>query len=169
MTLAPSGVGGDVSLPNNNSSSNQSSKYSSSGYVGSDLWENDFLGLNQVHVNYGCTSQRSPRSSSGLGSSTHSGSSTASSNGTVHKSVFFSPARNIGAPNLHHTLMVPSSSNAMTGTGSNSVHNSPGKFYHHPIYLNKFMSSPQQQHPLVVTNGTSIRSPKGQKRSNVYV
>jgi len=174
MELAPSDVSGGSGppLPNNNSNSNQSSKYSSSGYVGSELWENDFLGLNQVHVNY-ATQQRSPRSSSGLGSSTHSGSSTASSSG--NKSVFFSPARNIGTNShhhLHHTLMVPASVAAAgsgVAVGSNSAHNSPAKFYHHPMYLNKFM--PQQQHPLVTSNGTTtaIRSPKGQKRSNVYV
>lgn len=171
-------------IPNNTSSSDQSSKYSSSGYVGSELWENDFLGLNQVHLSY-ATQQRSPRSSSGLGSSTHSGSSTASSSG--NKPVFFSPVRNVGMTNshVHHTLHPVSSaapiisggltsglvtSGQMT-SGSNSVHNSPAKFYHHPMYLNKFMSQQQQQqqHPLVLSNGTSIRSPKGQKRSNVYV
>ena len=172
-------------IPNNTSSSDQSSKYSSSGYVGSELWENDFLGLNQVHVSY-ATQQRSPRSSSGLGSSTHSGSSTASSSG--NKPVFFSPVRNVGMTNshLHHTLHPVSSATPITSggltsglvttsghmtSGSNSVHNSPAKFYHHPMYLNKFMSQQQQQqqHPLVLSNGTSIRSPKGQKRSNVYV
>merc|ERR1711935_1137028 len=191
MELAPSDVSGGSGsgpplIPNNNSAnSNQSSKYSSSGYVGSELWENDFLGLNQVHVNF-ATQQRSPRSSSGLGSSTHSGSSTASSSG--NKPVFFSPVRNVGMTNshLHHTLHPVSSASGQTisgqmtsglmtsgqmTSGSNSVHNSPAKFYHHPMYLNKFMSQQQQQqqHPLVLSNGTSIRSPKGQKRSNVYV
>merc|ERR1711935_588755 len=180
MELAPSDVSGGSGsgpplIPNNNSAnSNQSSKYSSSGYVGSELWENDFLGLNQVHVNF-ATQQRSPRSSSGLGSSTHSGSSTASSSG--NKPVFFSPVRNIGANHhLHHTLMVPASTAAAAAAGGNvvgthSVHNSPAKFYHHPMYLNKFVLPPQQQHPLVTSNGstTAIRSPKGQKRSNVYV
>ena len=178
MELAPSDVSGGSTgppLPNNNSNSNQSSKYSSSGYVGSELWENDFLGLNQVHLNF-ATQQRSPRSSSGLGSSTHSGSSTASSSG--NKPVFFSPARNIGTSHhLHHTLMIPASNaaaatgnGATVAIGTNSAHNSPAKFYHHPMYLNKFVL-PQQQHPLVTNNGstTAIRSPKGQKRSNVYV
>merc|ERR1719270_3192488 len=97
MELAPSDVSGGSAGPP------LPSKYSSSGYVGSELWENDFLGLNQVHLNF-ATQQRSPRSSSGLGSSTHSGSSTASSNG--NKLVFFSPVRNSGGNNshLHHTL-----------------------------------------------------------------
>ena len=156
------------------SSTSGSSKYSSSGYVGSELWENDFLGLNsQIHLNY--ATQRSPRSSSGLGSSTHSGSSTGSSSG--NKSVFFSPARNFnnsnGVPSgLHHTLMAV----------SNSANNSPAKHIQ-PMYfkmglVNNGVQNTQQHH-LVAGNGTSIRSPKAsatvalvqkqQQRNNVYV
>ena len=61
------------------SSTGSSSKYSSSGYVGSELWENDFLGMNSVQ--HFATTQRSSGSSSTNSSS-------------ISKPVFFSPARN---------------------------------------------------------------------------
>ena len=125
------------------SSTGSSSKYSSSGYVGSELWENDFLGLNY-------NTQRSPRSSSGLGSSTSSSSSTA--NGT--KPLFYSPARNFNSQ-LHHG----------GGHHTLSANNSPAKFvYMSPRYTNV-------GHHLTSV-GTSIRgSPKGpaSSRTNVYV
>lgn len=117
-----------------------SSKYSSSGYVGSELWENDFLGLNsQIHFG----TQRVSRSSG-----TQSGSSTSSST-AGSKPVFYSPARNFN--NYHQTLMY-------------SANSSPSKY----PYYNKYVQP--QQHHLVTASGTSVRSPKGQhQRNNVYV
>ena len=146
----PSCTAGGQNGEKSNSTSS-SSKYSSSGYVGSELWENDFLGLNsQIHYN---TTRTSPRSSSGLGS--NSGSSTSSSHGTC-KPVFFSPVRNFNErhTNFHHTL---------------SAHNSPVKYSVNQKYS-------QQQHPLVaipVTSNSPVATATNlrvkQQRNNIYV
>jgi Leucine-rich repeat (LRR) protein len=162
----------------NKSHSSGSSKYSSSGYIGSDLWDNDFLGLNSpahnnvVHhgVYFGTTQlPRSPRSSTGLGSGT-SGSSTASA--VTNKPVFFSPARNVPG-HYHNTLM-------------SSATNSPAKYQHqqqHPMYLmtTNTASSPKYlHHPHLVSSantnaaaghhsGTQFRNTTKMPRANVYV
>ena len=109
-------------------SSTSSSKYSSSGYVGSELWENDFLGLNYA-------TQRSPRSSSGLGSST----SSSSSNG-ITKPLFYSPARNFN--HHHHTL---------------SANNSPAKFvYMSPRYQGHQLTGSIRGSPKGPANRTNV-------------
>lgn len=175
-------AGGSYSPPSGNSSANEpfyevprfseeekttksstsSSKYSSSGYVGSELWENDFLGMNyatmhgQGHPN---STTRSPRSSSGLGSSTSSSSSNGQNQGaaTLVKPLFYSPARNFSS-HQHHTL---------------SANNSPAKFvYMSPRYNG---GGPGQHH----ITGSIRGSPKGDShrghqqqppsRTNVYV
>ena len=149
-----------------------SSKYSSSGYVGSELWESDFLGQttgNPIVMSFG--TQRSPRSSSGLGSTNSSTGSTANGAGgapgniSTTKPVFYSPARTLagggGASSSpyhnHHTLM--------------SASNSPAKYSMFMMHANgspKYpMQHPHQQHHLV--SGTSIRSPRGRPIHNAYV
>ena len=132
-------------------SSTSSSKYSSSGYVGSELWENDFLGMNYATMQHHNT--RSPRSSSGLGSST----SSSSSNGQQQpKPLFYSPARNFSS-HQHHTL---------------SANNSPAKF----VYMSPRYNGGGGHH----ITGSIRGSPKGpqlvqppqpssHQRTNVYV
>jgi len=179
-------AGGSYSPPSGNSSANEpfyevprfseeekttksstsSSKYSSSGYVGSELWENDFLGMNYATMHHqghpSSSTIRSPRSSSGLGSSTSSSSSNGqnqnpSSAATLVKPLFYSPARNFSS-HQHHTL---------------SANNSPAKFvYMSPRYNG---GGPGQHH----ITGSIRGSPKGDShrghqqqppsRTNVYV
>ena len=177
-------AGGSYSPPSGNSSANEpfyevprfseeekttksstsSSKYSSSGYVGSELWENDFLGMNYATMHHqghpSSSTIRSPRSSSGLGSSTSSSSSNGqnqnpSSAATLVKPLFYSPARNFSS-HQHHTL---------------SANNSPAKF----VYMSpRYNGGPVQHH----ITGSIRGSPKGDhrghqqqppSRTNVYV
>ena len=178
-------AGGSYSPPSGNSSANEpfyevprfseeekttksstsSSKYSSSGYVGSELWENDFLGMNYATMHHqghpSSSTIRSPRSSSGLGSSTSSSSSNGqnqnpSSAATLVKPLFYSPARNFSS-HQHHTL---------------SANNSPAKF----VYMSpRYNGGPGQHH----ITGSIRGSPKGDNhrghqqqppsRTNVYV
>ena len=172
-------AGGSYSPPSGNSSANEpfyevprfseeekttksstsSSKYSSSGYVGSELWENDFLGMNYAtmqHVQGHPNSTRSPRSSSGLGSSTSSSSSNGQngpSSSTLVKPLFYSPARNFSS-HQHHTL---------------SANNSPAKF----VYMSPRYNGGQG--PAGHITGSIRGSPKGEhrghqpSRTNVYV
>ena len=148
-----------------------SSKYSSSGYVGSELWESDFLGQttgNPIVMSFG--TQRSPRSSSGLGSTNSSTGSTANGgtpgNITSTKPVFYSPARTLAGHGTsspyhnHHTLMSASNSPAKYSMFMMANSNGGGS----PKY-----PMPHQQHHLV--SGTSIRSPRGSSRPihNAYV
>mgnify|MGYP001242916662 FL=1 len=175
-------AGGSYSPPSGNSSANEpfyevprfseeekttksstsSSKYSSSGYVGSELWENDFLGMNYATMHHqghpSSSTIRSPRSSSGLGSSTSSSSSNGQNQGaaTLVKPLFYSPARNFSS-HQHHTL---------------SANNSPAKF----VYMSpRYNGGPVQHH----ITGSIRGSPKGDShrghqqqppsRTNVYV
>ena len=106
--------------------------------------------------------QRSPRSSSGLGSTNSSTGSTANGappgNIITTKPVFYSPARTLAGHGAstsnspyhnHHTLM--SASNSPAKYSMFMMANSNGGSPKYPM--------PHQQHHLV--SGTSIRSPRG--------
>ena len=146
--------------PKSSSTTGSSSKYSSSGYVGSELWESDFLGHNgnatPIVMNFG--TQRSPRSSSGMGST----NSSTGSSGTGTKPVFYSPGRNpVAASYYNHTLVNGSGNNSpakysmFMSTNTNGSPKYPPSSLHH------------QQHHLV--SGTSIRSPRNRPIHNAYV
>ena len=166
------------------SSTTGSSKYSSSGYIGSELWESDFLGHtgtgNPIVMNFG--TQRSPRSSSGLGSTNSSTGS--GGTGTTHKPVpvFYSPARSLAGAPLHNLSGTPIHGGHGTGVLGTVGHGSGGKgtlingsHTNSPAKYSMFMVTNtnnhkypiQQQHHLV--SGTSIRSPRSRPIHNAYV
>lgn len=155
-----------------------SSKYSSSGYIGSELWEAEYLsspahqysynGPGQLPAQLARTGQQhsSPRNSCGIGSG-GSSSSTASSN--ISKPMFFSPARNV---NHQQTLMLngsacsPEGQKYQTGT------------FNHPTMMMMMMqpahststvstttASPRFMHQHHVSPPTTARI----KKTNVFV
>ena len=104
--------------------------------------------------------QRSPRSSSGLGSTNSSTGSTANGGaGNITKPVFYSPARTLAggassSPYHNHTLM--------------SASNSPAK-YSMFMMANGSPKYPMQHQQHHLVSGTSIRSPRGRPIHNAYV